>query len=180
MAGGNRTHWDLRYDAPPAFAHSFEINANPGLTPPSPEGPLALPGVYALKLLVGGRAYTTAVTVRNDPRSPATLAGLRTQHLLQMRLWQGMQASFDGHRIAQSLRDALRGAIPAGAAPELSDAAARAIALAAQIDTVAGLDAARGRFRGGNQTPRPSFRAINDALTQQLEAQEQAHMAPTS
>src|SRR5439155_3313010 len=32
-AGENRTSWDLRYDAPPAFVHTFEINANPGLTP---------------------------------------------------------------------------------------------------------------------------------------------------
>jgi hypothetical protein len=26
-AGMNRTNWDFRYDAPPAFTHSFEINA---------------------------------------------------------------------------------------------------------------------------------------------------------
>ena len=56
--GENRTNWDLRYDAPPAFAHTFEINANPGLTPPSPEGPLALPGVYTLTVNVDGHAYS--------------------------------------------------------------------------------------------------------------------------
>lgn len=179
-AGGNRTNWDLRYNSPHAFMHSFEINANPGLTPPSPEGPLALPGVYTLKLTVDGRVNTSSVTVVPDPRSPASLAALRAQHDLQMRLVQGMEASFEGHRIAQALRDALRGAIPAGAAPELSDAAARALALAAQIDTVAGLDAARGRGRGGAQNAAPSFRSINDALTQQLEAQEAGDMAPTS
>jgi len=37
-AGTNRANWDLRYDAPPAFVHTFEINANPGRTPTSPEG----------------------------------------------------------------------------------------------------------------------------------------------
>ncbi|MEA3246253.1 MAG: hypothetical protein U9Q74_08875 [Gemmatimonadota bacterium] len=41
-AGAHRVNWDLRYDAPPAFAHSYEINANPGLTPASPQGPLAV------------------------------------------------------------------------------------------------------------------------------------------
>ena len=44
--GMHRVNWDLRYDAPPAFTHSFEINANPGLTPASPEGGLAAPGTY--------------------------------------------------------------------------------------------------------------------------------------
>jgi len=32
-AGTNRVNWDLRADDPPAFSHSYEINANPGLTP---------------------------------------------------------------------------------------------------------------------------------------------------
>jgi photosystem II stability/assembly factor-like uncharacterized protein len=179
-AGGNRINWDLRYDPPLAFTHSFDINANPGLTPPTPEGPLALPGTYTVKLTVDGRAYTTSVNVTSDPRSPATALSLRAQHDLQLRITQGMRASFEGHRIAQALRDALRGAIPAGAAPELSDATARALALAAQIDTVAGLDASRGRGRGGPQNPpRPSFRAINDALSQQLSQQEPGDAPPT-
>jgi photosystem II stability/assembly factor-like uncharacterized protein len=184
--GGNRMNWDLRYDAPDAFTHSFEINANPGLTPPSPEGPLALPGNYTLKLAVDGRTYTQQLTVKNDPRSPATLASLRAQHDLQMRLVQGMEASFVGHRIAQALRDALRGAFPANVAPELSDASARALVLAAQIDTVAGLDAARGGGggggggRGAGQAPSPSFLRINGALAQQLQGQETGDLAPTS
>lgn len=178
-AGSNRTNWDLRYDAPDALTHSIEINANPGLTPVSPEGPLVVPGNYTLKLTVNGRAYLQQVTVRNDPRSPSTPAAIRAQHDLQMKIARGIEASFVGHRIAQQLRDALRTALPAGVAPELSDAAARATALAAQLDTVAGLDAARGRGRGFGQESRPSFRGINDALVQQLEAQDQADLAPT-
>src|SRR5437773_331459 len=31
--GLNRATWDLRYDPPPAFAHSFVFNGNPGVTP---------------------------------------------------------------------------------------------------------------------------------------------------
>lgn len=178
-AGSNRTNWDLRYDAPDVFAHTFEINANPGETPPSPEGPLVLPGNYTLKLNVDGRTYTQTVAVRNDPRSPATLDALRAQHDLQMRIYQGLEASFVGHRIAQQLRDALRGAFPAAVAPELSDAAAKASALAAQLDTVAGLDAQRGRRSGTGGAPPPNFRAINDALVQQLQAQDVGDQAPT-
>jgi hypothetical protein len=178
--GENRTNWDLRYDSPPAFVHSFEINANPGLTPPSPVGPVVLPGIYTLKLTVDGRSYTQTVTVHNDPRSPATLAAIRAQHGLQMRLVEGLVASYDGHRIAIALRDALRGAVPAGAAPELADFAVRASALGAQLDTVAGLDAPRGRGRGSGQAPPPNFTAINNALVSQLNAQENGDMAPTA
>ena len=75
-AGTNRTNWDLRYDRPPTFTHSYSsvMGAVPFETPWTPEGPLALPGVYTLKLTVEGKSYTQTVTVKNDPRSPATAA----------------------------------------------------------------------------------------------------------
>ncbi len=177
-AGENRTNWDLRYDAPLALVHSFEINANPGATPPSPEGPVAVPGTYTLHLAVEGRTYSQPVTVRADPRSPATLAAVQAQHDLQMKLVDGLKASFDGHRLALALQTALRGAVPAGAQPELADVSARAALLGAQLDTVLGLDASRrDRARGG--PPRPSFTSVNNALVAQLNAQDQGDMAPT-
>ncbi len=79
-AGAHRVNWDLRYDAPPAFTHSFEINANPGLTPASPLGPLAPPGTYTIRLTADGKKYSQTVAVRNDPRSPATPAAVAAQH----------------------------------------------------------------------------------------------------
>ena len=166
-AGENRTHWDLRYQSPSSFSHQFEINANPGLTPPSPLGPLVLPGTYTLKLTVDGKAYSQTVNVKNDPRSPATPEALRAQHALQMKLVAGIEASYEGHRLAAALRDAVRSA-DAGAS------------LAARLDTLAGLDGGgRGRGRGGIQGP-PSFTALNGALVGQLNAQEQGDLAPTA
>jgi photosystem II stability/assembly factor-like uncharacterized protein len=180
-AGTNRTHWDLRYDSPPAFTHSFEINANPGLTPPSPEGPLAPPGTYTLRLSAGGRNYSQTVNVRNDPRSPATVAAVRAQHALQMKLVEGIKAAYAGHTMAVALQAALRGAVPAGAQPEPGDAAARALALAAQLDTLAGLDVGRGRGGGGRGgTAAPNFRALNAAFIAQLNTQDNGDLAPTS
>ena len=184
-AGENRSSWDLRYDDPPAFAHSFEINANPGLTPASPEGPLAPAGTYTLKLSADGKSYTQTATVKSDPRAPATVAAIRAQHALQMRIVTGLVASYEGHEAALALQTALRGAVPANAAPELSDAAARAMALVAQLDTIAGLDAGRGRGGAGGggggfgRAASPNFRAINGALVNQLNAQDLGDMAPT-
>ncbi len=57
--GMSRVNWNLRYDDPPASSHSYEINANPGETNASPQGPLVLPGVYTLTLTVDGKQYQT-------------------------------------------------------------------------------------------------------------------------
>jgi hypothetical protein len=164
-AGENRTHWDLRFDEPPAFSHSFEINANPGLTLPSPEGPLALPGVYTLKLTVDGRSYTQTVTVRPDPHSPASVAALRAQHALQMRIYEGLKASYAGHEMAVALKAAL-----GGDAPEL----------AAKLDTIARGDGGRGQGFFGGAPATPSFRGINGSLASDLTAQDLGDLAPTA
>jgi photosystem II stability/assembly factor-like uncharacterized protein len=184
--GTNRAHWDLRYDSPPAFTHSFEISANPGLTPPSPEGPLAIAGTYTIKLTADGKSSTQTVAVRNDPHSPATPAAIRAQHALQMKLYDGIKAAYAGHEMAAALETALRGAV-AGASSELADVATRANALAARLDTLAGPGGGRGRGGGGGgggrgrgQAPPPNFRAINAAFVQQLNAQDNGDMAPTS
>ncbi len=177
-AGENRANWDLRYDPPRALAHSFEINANPGLTPASPEGAVALPGTYTLKLTVDGKSYTQTATVKPDPHSPATLVALKAQHDLQMKIAQGIDASYEGHTRALALARAVRGAVPAGA-PDLADVGAQATALAARVDSIFGLDAARGRGRGGQNAP-PTFARINGALTAQLNAQDLGDNAPTA
>jgi photosystem II stability/assembly factor-like uncharacterized protein len=180
-AGENRMSWDLRYDAPPAFTHSFEINANPGLTPPSPEGPLALPGVYTVKLTAGGRSYAQTATVRNDPRSPANAAALVAQHALLMKLADGLKAAWSGYQQVAAVRASIEG--PAGtrsadgALP--AELTAAGSAFGAQLDTVGGLDAARAvRSRAGG-TPPPNFRGVSNALVAQLNAQDSGDMAPT-
>jgi hypothetical protein len=166
-AGENRTHWDLRYEPPRVFNHSFEINANPGLTPPSPEGALVLPGTYTLELSVDGKTYTQTLTVKNDPRSPASLAALQAQHTLQMKITQGIEASFEGHRAATSLRDSVR-------------AADSTSALAARLDTLAGVEGGRGRGRFGGAPAAPSFMSVNGAFANQLNTQEWGDVAPTA
>src|SRR4029077_16827050 len=108
--GGNRVNWDLRYDSPSSFTHSFEINANPGLPPPSPEGPVAIPGTYTLKLTVDGKSYTQTAAIKPDPHSPATVAAITAPHALQMKLVQGANAAFEGRQMAEKLRDELRAA----------------------------------------------------------------------
>jgi hypothetical protein len=174
-AGSNRTNWDLRFDAPKAMSHNFEINANPGLTPPSPEGALVPPGNYTLKLTVDGKTYTQVVAVKPDPRSRATLADLTLQNALQRKISQAIDATYDGNHAAASLRDAIRGATN-GASPDIASKAATIIA---QLDSVAGGQGGRGRGRGGQGAP-PNFASLNGTFVGQLNAQEQGDLAPTT
>lgn len=164
--GTNRINWDLRYDAPKVFSHEFEINANAGLTPASPEGPLALPGVYTLRLTVEGDRYEQKVTVRNDPRSPATAADLDAQHALLMKMYGAINATWD----MQQRADALRAAVATAASGAPDDVTATAATLKTSLDTVAGTD------RGNALT----FRALSRTLVGQLTAQDKGDHAPSA
>jgi photosystem II stability/assembly factor-like uncharacterized protein len=174
--GTNRTNWDLRSDAPPAFTHSFEINANPGLTPASPEGPLAPPGTYTVKLTVGGKSYTQSVTVKNDPRSPATTAAIRAQHDLQMKIYAGLKESWDGYNQVAAMKSAVA-AFSAAGQPAV---VAAAKAFDSKLDSIGGstTGGVRGFVRGG-PPPTPDFVRVNGTMSQALTALDNADMAPT-
>ena len=169
-AGMHRTNWDLRYDAPRAFSHSFEISANPGLTPPSPEGPLALPGTYTVRLTANGVSVSQRVTVRDDPRSTTTAAALAAQHTLQMRMVEAMHAAWDGQQHVTLIRDAV---VRASAANPTAAQALSLAGLRAAMDSAVG--PADGRARGGNAT----FQSVNGTLVNQVNALDNGDMAPT-
>ncbi|MEJ2216991.1 MAG: hypothetical protein P8099_10285 [Gemmatimonadota bacterium] len=175
--GLNRVNWDLRYDDPPAFKHTFEINANPHLTPPSPQGPLALPGTYTVRLAVDGRTYTQTVTVTNDPRSPASMQDLQAQHALEMKVYAGIREAWDGHAQAAALDSAVA-AVGRSAASEVAGAAKT---LEARIDSVAGDTAGEGGGGGGvaGGTSAFDFVQLNGALVLQLQRLGSGDAAPT-
>ncbi|HZI22752.1 MAG TPA: hypothetical protein VFD76_09540, partial [Gemmatimonadales bacterium] len=173
--GTNRANWDVRYDAPPALTHTFEINANPGLTPPSPVGPLALPGTYTVRLTVDGQRYTQTVKVRNDPRSPASFADLRAQHALQMKVHRALQQTSDRYHEVT----ALRAAVAADTAAAPAEVATAAKALDSTLAAVAGNpDSVRGFGRGAAQRP-PTFASVDADLVRQINGLETGDLAPT-
>jgi hypothetical protein len=178
--GTNRVNWDLRYEPPPAFTHSFEINANPGLTPPSPEGPLVSPGIYTVKLMADGKSYTQRVTVKNDPRSPAKTSDLRAQLDLAMKYYGGTKQSWDAYNQISAMRSSLA---PYAHANGPSEIAAAATAFDAKLAALGGsTTGGRGGFTGGggDGTPAPpSFVAINGTMSQALTALDNGDMAPT-
>lgn len=102
--GLNRINWDVRYDDPPQSGEHVTIRAVPGETPLHYEGPLALPGLYTVRLTVDGKPYTEAARVVNDPRSTATAADLVAQHELQMRIYEGAKAAAAAAELAGAAR----------------------------------------------------------------------------
>ena len=76
--GHHRFVWDLRYPRPRSAEYEYSIAAVWGEdTPAEPEGALALPGRYTVRLTADGRSQTQPLTVGNDPRvatSPEALA----------------------------------------------------------------------------------------------------------
>jgi photosystem II stability/assembly factor-like uncharacterized protein len=180
--GLNRINWDIRHDTPPAFTHTYEISANVGETPASPQGPLALPGVYTVKLTVDGKSYTQTVTVKNDPRSPAAAADLKAQHELLMKVFAGSREARAGFDQVAAMRTALADLARTNPPADVATAAtAFGLKLAA-----AGGESSGGRGRGGaanaapaGPPPPPNFAGVNGALNRQLTGFDTGDLAPT-
>ncbi len=192
--GMHRITWDIRYDAPPAFIHymAHVTGAVPGDTHWGPEGPLALPGVYTIRLAVDGKPYTQAVTVRNDPNSPGSAADLMALHDLQMKLYDGTRTSWEGYHQVAAIRAAVAGVMRGNPPAAVATAAAAFDSTLLRVGGT-GLPAPTGRGGGGGRgaggaPPPPNFTTLNGveaeegtvlvSLNGQLKVMDMADMAP--
>jgi hypothetical protein len=73
--GMNRVVWDLRYTAPPTIRHDYPISALYEDTPGEPQGPLAVPGKYEVRLTVDGHLFKRKLGRRLDPRVKTSAPG---------------------------------------------------------------------------------------------------------
>ncbi len=144
--GTNRINWDLRYDNPPSFSHDYDISATPFLTPTSPQGPLVFPGVYTVTLTVEGKKYSQKVSVKNDPRSPASLRDLAEQHKFQIELYEGDKRAMSGIGAVASVRAKVAEVQKAKLPKDLS---AAVDALLEKIDKIGGSKAQHSVFGFG-------------------------------
>ena len=103
--GMHRFVWDLRYADPRAESHGYPISAIYGDTPRAPQGVLALPGTYSVKLTVGGRSYSAPLHVVMDPRITTPLGGLHEQYALATRIVAAMNRTYDATNAARAHRD---------------------------------------------------------------------------
>ena len=106
VAGEHRVSWNMRYPTPGALFFDQSMGAVPEDTPFIPEGPMALPGDYTLKLTVDGVSYTQPVLLEQDPRlgeSPAAMDGMRRQLALSQQIITVISASKNAYEQGSGL-----------------------------------------------------------------------------
>jgi hypothetical protein len=125
-AGEHRVTWNIRYPRPAALFFDQSMGAVPQDTPFIPEGPMALPGHYTVKLTVDGVSYTQSVLLKQDPRlggdSPAAMDGMRRQLTLARQIITVISASKNAYEQGNALDrelTALRAGVSSGSAKTL-------------------------------------------------------------
>jgi photosystem II stability/assembly factor-like uncharacterized protein len=79
-AGMNRFPWDLRYDPPVKIPGAFYAGIGP-------QGPLAVPGTYQVRLTASGESQTQPLELRLDPRvTNVSAADLQKEFELSMKI----------------------------------------------------------------------------------------------
>jgi photosystem II stability/assembly factor-like uncharacterized protein len=139
-AGVHRWVWDLRYAVPVAVTRGYPISAVPHATPQVPEGPLALPGTYRVRLTVDGHRFEEPLLLEQDPRVTVPAAALAEQHELDMRLAKLLTASSRTLLAAQSEQAQLKALGSGGAA----------------ADAIRAYDARLSQLLGDAQQPKPT------------------------
>ena len=107
-AGMHRWVWDLHYTTPLSTRYDYPIAAIPGDTPRQPQGPIALPGQYTVRLTVNGHALPQPLVVTMDPRVPATRDQLALEFQKQQLLASLMTQSTEAITEARSLREQIQ------------------------------------------------------------------------
>jgi len=103
----HRWMWDLHYATPSSSRSEYPISAIPGDTPKAPQGPLALPGNYTVKLTVNSRTYSEPLLVKMDPRVKTSPEGLAQMFQVESRLSRMLSESVRGLAEARSAHEQL-------------------------------------------------------------------------
>jgi len=107
-SGMHRWIWDLHYAAPVAAALGYPISAVPNSTPRGPEGPVAPPGTYTVRLTVDGRRLDAPLTVKSDPRVRVPAAALEEQFRFASKLAALLTSSSQALLTAKSESEQLK------------------------------------------------------------------------
>jgi len=112
----HRWVWDLHYPSPRSTRTDYPIAAIPNDTPRSPQGPMAAPGQYSVRLSVNGHTFTEPLTVKMDPRVKASQEGLTLEFQKQKLLAGLMTQNTEAITVARSLREQIQKLTGKGAA----------------------------------------------------------------
>jgi len=171
--GAHRFVWDLRYPRPPALGYDYSIAAvfeKGGAI--LPQGPLALPGTYTVKLTAGGKTVSAPLKVTLDPRVPGSVVktALPQQLALEQQMDAALAKSFAAHEAIAALRKQLAALKPSlagdtGLQKQVGDLDAKLEQLADKAPQHQSLSAINGSVASlvsevddGDRTPPASYR----------------------
>jgi hypothetical protein len=160
----------------------YPISAVPHATPAQPQGPLALPGTYRVRLTYEGRHLEASLTVKPDPRVTASGEALAEQLRLASRLADLLTQSSTTLLAAQSQEAQLK-SLPPGADDSVHAYRARLATLTGSaerkaMDSTANLKDLQGQIAGlyaelgrGDAAPTAAQRAATEDLQGKLAGQ---------
>ena len=166
--GMHRWVWDLHYTTPTATGYEYPISAVPHETPRTPQGPLALPGTYTVRLTAAGKTLSAPLTIKIDPRVHATAGDLESLFAQQSKLAAMVSKSAAASLQVHSAQEQLA-ALSNKVEPPLKDAIAK---LDKELD-----DLLNGQKKpgGGEQSP-----GLDDVAGESAGLYEQVGMADAS
>jgi hypothetical protein len=174
-AGMHRFVWDLRYPKPPVVDPEYSMAAVAGQnTPTKPEGAMALPGEYQVRLTVEGRSYEQPLRLEMDPRTHVDAADLERQFDLERKISDTIEQDHQAIVEVQQLRAEIKNVLAtstgaAGAAVQALDK--KAVALAGE---------ARPDIEEENEArPAQNLHILNIRLARILDVVDSADVAPT-
>jgi hypothetical protein len=113
-AGLNRFVWDLRYPGATTFPCLILWGGS------AEQGPLAVPGRYAVRVTVAGQSQTQPIVVRMDPRlKGVTLADLREQFALATQIRDKLSAADEAVLRIRRMKSAIAQRLAKDDAPEV-------------------------------------------------------------
>jgi len=170
--GMHRWIWDLRYAPPLTTTHGYPISAVPHATPQDPQGPLALPGRYRVRLIADGRTLEAPLEVLPDPRERLPAGALEDQLHLARKLADLLSASSRALLMAQSEQAQLK-ALTEQASKQ---SAARSNAGA----TTTAIKGYAGRLSALLDTAKPTLTDVQAHLSTLYDDVTRADAAPTA
>src|SRR5258708_10774226 len=141
----------------PQSPYNYPIAAIVGSTPLPPEGPLALPGKYEVRLKAGGQVFRQPLEIKMDPRVAPARSELQSSLELQLKISSALGQNFAGYQQTKELRARLAELMKR---PKEDPIAVAASALDSKVAALA------GEATPILETPKTaSFMAANDTLT---------------